>query len=73
MYSKAWEGNPPSHPKLLKFPAQSTSCCSENKIFRPLPRIFQWDYIAPTVEKVQQDPQSPWSFTGVTTPLLNQS
>jgi hypothetical protein len=35
--------------------------------------IFQWAYMVPVVEKVQQDPQSPWSLTGVTTPKLVQS
>lgn len=32
MYSKAWEGNPPLQPLLLKAPAQSTSCCSDKEI-----------------------------------------
>lgn len=68
IYSKAWDGRPPLHPWLSNAPAQSTSCCSEKVKFLPLPRIFQWDYIAPTVEKVQHDPQAPWFLTGETIP-----
>ena len=31
------------------------------------------DYIVPVAEKVQLDPQSPWSLTGVMTPFPLQS
>lgn len=75
MYSKAWEGNPPSHPWLSQSaPEQSTNYYSD-KIGggRVLVAIAQWASSAPTVEKVQQEPQWPWFLTSVTTPSYLQS
>jgi len=60
MYSKAYDGRPPLHPKLLNPPAQSTSYYSESKVVAEVFwAIAQWASIAPTVEKVQQLPHYP--------------
>jgi len=53
-----WEGRPPKQPRLLKSWAQSTSCCSENRVIMPVLMAFTAS-MAPTVEKVQQLPHLP--------------
>jgi len=51
----------------------STSCSSGKMGFLPLPRMFQWHSISPTIENVQWEPQLPWFFTSVTIPRLFHS
>lgn len=52
----------PWQPWLLKFWAQSTSCCSASESILPV-WMATADSRAPVVEKVQQLPQPPWFFT----------
>ena len=40
MYSNAWEGSPPLHPKLLNAVAQSTSCCSDREMLFPVACVY---------------------------------
>jgi len=56
----------------LNFPAQSTNYYSESNNNFPF-FIAQWLSKAPVEENAQQDPQLPWFFTSVTTPLVLQS
>merc|ERR1719329_655373 len=51
---------------------QSTSCCSDIEVKEPVP-ICHAPSMPPVVEKAQQLPHWPWSFTGVTAPWVVQS
>ena len=72
MYWKASSIRPPLQPWLPSAPEQSTSCCSDRDNSWPvLMKVIP--STEPVVEKDQQEPQSPWFFTGVTAPAAFQS
>ena len=56
----------------LSFFTQSTRFCSDKVTI--VPCFFAWaPSMEATVEKVQHDPQEPWSLTSATRPSLRQS
>ena len=72
MYWKAWSISPPLQPWFPNEDEQSTSYCSEYEVSFPV-AMNSAPSTAPVVEKAQHDPHCPWSFTGVTAPLVVQS
>merc|ERR1719158_2559477 len=61
---------PPLQPEFCL--EQSTNCCSLRDSKLPV-AISHCPSKPPVEEKAQQDPHWPWSFTGVTAPLVDQS
>jgi hypothetical protein len=72
VYSKAQNGQPPSHPWFPYFWEQSTNCYSENDNKLLLLMKFKPSN-EPVVENDQHDPHCPWFLIGVTAPLALQS
>uniref|UniRef100_J3MV84 Uncharacterized protein n=1 Tax=Oryza brachyantha TaxID=4533 RepID=J3MV84_ORYBR len=72
MYWKALSMRPPLQPALPLLVSQSTSCCSDSAV-RLLVRMALIPSTAAIVEKAQQLPHWPWSFTAPTAPFCRQS
>lgn len=72
MYWNALSINPPLQPLFPYEAEQSTRFCSDNETKTPLLRKC-WPSNAPVAEKLQHEPQWPWSLISVTAPCSLQS
>jgi len=65
--------HPPVPPHYKELSVQEVTYCVDNSISFPFLCMAAADSITSVVAWAQQEPQWPWSFTGVTTPSFLQS